>query len=565
MVKSARRVATALALGLVASCQQLIGADEPLLRQGETCQDDAVCLSGFCADGVCCDVACDGLCQACTATGKGAGRDGDCGDIRSETDPEDECSPGACDGSGHCRRGDGHACADGAQCFSDHCVDGVCCDAACEGLCQACTAEKRGTGAGGECGPIAGGLDPDNECPGITNCAPGGACSLLQTGSACAMDGECATGHCVGGACQCVAQITVGTAHTCAREADGSVWCWGLNSAGQVGTGTLDTAQAQPFQVTALGKDVVEVKAGYTSTCARKADGSVWCWGADTFGQTGSGTPAAAQLQPVKVPLADEAEELSAGGIHTCARTTGGSVFCWGGNQVGQIGNAMPSSPVLSPEKVTLLGDDVAGIAAGATHTCARKTDGSVWCWGANQQGQVGDGTTQSPRPAPVLVPELASGVVEIGAGVAHTCARTAAATWCWGSNDEGQLGTGAPGVPQPSPVQVDLSGLDGEVTGLALGYQHTCAITSEGSAWCWGANGHGQLGDGTTQGSASPVKVTSPGVGYARVVTGQYHSCALTTDTLIQCWGFNALAQLGTAAMSEQEISPVEAVLSCP
>ena len=489
---TARRAAAVLAVGLLASCQQLIGAEEPLLRQGEACEDGAVCLSGSCADGVCCDTPCDGPCAACTAA-------------------------------------------------------------------------RRGAGADGECGPVAAGLDPDDECPGATTCDTGGACSLLNAGSACTLGDECAGGRCADGVCRCVAQITAGSAHTCALEADGTAWCWGQNGLGQAGAGAAGAVQAEPAHVGALGDGVAEVKAGITHTCARKLDGTVWCWGGASLGQTGSGVASAAQLEPTQVPLGEEAVELAAGSGHTCARTAGGAVHCWGGNQYGQLGKGAASGPELLPVKVTLLGDDVAGITAGAVHTCARKTDGSAWCWGFNEQGQVGDGTTQSPRPAPVPVAGLGSGLVEIAAGITHTCARAPGAVWCWGRNDEGQVGTGAAGPPELFPVPVALAGLDGEVGGLALGYLHTCATTSAGSAWCWGSNLEGQLGDGTTQDAPSPVKVAALGTGVARVVTGQNYSCALGADTLVRCWGQNSSAQLGTGSASAKEPSPVKAAIACP
>jgi hypothetical protein len=149
-----------------------------LLANGAACGVNAECTSNFCVDGVCCNNACGNLCNACTAVKKGSGADGTCGVIAAATDPDSEC-PGAtlCSGSSSCSLfSNGTACSINGECASGSCVDGVCCNSPCNGLCQACTTAKKGSGLNGVCGDVATGTDPDNECANPPNCAPGGMC-----------------------------------------------------------------------------------------------------------------------------------------------------------------------------------------------------------------------------------------------------------------------------------------------------------------------------------------------------------------------------------------------------
>ncbi|MEZ4311893.1 MAG: hypothetical protein R3F14_28010, partial [Polyangiaceae bacterium] len=173
-----------------------------LFANGTTCAQDAECASNNCVDGVCCNTACNANCQACTAAKKGSGTDGTCGSILSGADPDNEC-PGTqfCNGSGLCKTPTGDACTVNADCLSNACADGVCCNSTCTGACQACTAAKKGSGTDGTCGNIALGTDPDDECFGMFSCNGSGACALLANGTACTANGECSTGNCVDGVC----------------------------------------------------------------------------------------------------------------------------------------------------------------------------------------------------------------------------------------------------------------------------------------------------------------------------------------------------------------------------
>jgi len=185
---------------------------------------------------------------------------------------------------------------------------------------------------------------------------------------------------------------------------------------GQLGDSTITTGspygKPTPVQVTALGTAAIEVEPGYDYTCARKSDGTLWCWGDNEAGQLGDGTTASPKPSPVQVTsLGANAVDVSAGGAHTCARTNNGALWCWGLNHYGAIGDGTTAGQTCgsftckpSPVQVASFGTGAIYIATGWYQTCARKIDGSLWCWGGNEYGQVGDGTTASPKPSPVQI-----------------------------------------------------------------------------------------------------------------------------------------------------------------
>jgi len=211
------------------------------LSNGSTCSQASQCTSGNCADGVCCDTACTGLCVACSAAKKGQGTDGTCGFIAYDKDPDNECASGNCGGDGACKKYNGAGCGAATECLSGYCADGYCCGNACTETCKSCSAAKKGGGNNGQCGVIMSGTDPDNECGGTGVCGGSAACTMVQTGYACSSSAECASGFCVDGICcatactgTCMACNVTGSAGTCSpvpqgqSDANSSPICAGL-------------------------------------------------------------------------------------------------------------------------------------------------------------------------------------------------------------------------------------------------------------------------------------------------------------------------------------------------
>ena len=277
-------------------------------------------------------------------------------------------------------------------------------------------------------------------------------------------------------------KVAAGQRHTCALTAGGGVKCWGNNSYGQLGDGTIYNQRTTPGDVSGLASGVIDIAAGELHTCALTTDSGVKCWGWNAFLQLGDGT-GTTRVTPVDVSgLASGVTAITAGGAHTCALTTGGGVKCWGYNIFGQLGDGTTTIRA-TPVDVSGLASGVIGIAAGGYHTCALTTGGGVKCWGYNDEGQLGDGS-------------LTSGVTAIAAGGSsagwgHTCAlTTGGGVQCWGSANYGQCSDGS---------------LTSGVVDIAAGMTHTCALTTGGGVKCWGRNTNGALGDGTTTDRCHP------------------------------------------------------------
>ncbi len=248
------------------------------------------------------------------------------------------------------------------------------------------------------------------------------------------------------------------------------------------------------------------------------------------------------------VAVATGVVAVAVGDYHSCAIVTGGAVKCWGNNGGGQLGDGSLLQR-LTPVAVSGLASGVIAIAAGGAHTCALTSGGGVKCWGVNNNGQLGDNTT-TQRSTPVNVSGLSSGVVAITAGEFHTCAVTSAGlVKCWGFNSNGQLGDNT-NTQRPAPVAV--SGIASGATAVAAGYTHTCALVS-GGVKCWGLNSNGQLGDSTQTQRLTPVDVTGLTSGVASITAGASHACARLTGSGVQCWGLNQYGELGDGTFADR------------
>jgi alpha-tubulin suppressor-like RCC1 family protein len=337
-------------------------------------------------------------------------------------------------------------------------------------------------------------------------------------------------------------QISRGLEHTCAVTLGGG-YCWGSNVASKLGSVTGSTFSDSVPALVKTNVTFVQLVAGLDHTCGVTPTGAAYCWGANDSGQVGNGNHQLA-LEPARVvaPTGVAFVMLSAGLWHTCGLTTSGATYCWGANGDGQLGdgsNTSTASPVLASGGVSF-----AAVLAGGWHTCGVMSGGTAYCWGRNSSGQLGDSTTTS-RAAPVLVKVPAGVTFEaIAAGQNHTCGLASGAAYCWGSNGAGQLGDGtAQSDSAPAPVT------GGHMfTLIALGGFHSCARDTGGSLYCWGNGLNGELGNGFNSNSDSPTLVSG---GYSFDVIslgGGTHTCAraVSPSPGLLCWGGNGAGELG-------------------
>ena len=356
-----------------------------------------------------------------------------------------------------------------------------------------------------------------------------------------------------------VLSISSGGNHSCALIESGDVKCWGYNAYGQLGDGTT-TDSVYPITVSGLTAGVSSVSAGFVHTCVLMDTGGVKCWGHNANGALGDGTTTL-RLVPTDVPeLSSGVSAISSGhgslsftGAHTCALMDTGGVKCWGFNFYGQLGDATSMNRT-SPANVSGLPSGLAGISAGGVHTCAVLSTGGAKCWGQNHYGQLGDGTTSS-RINPITVRELPIALFSISSGGYHTCSiLLTGEAKCWGSNNYGELGDG---TTNSSVSPIDVTGLSSVArvisAGIRYGGSHTCAILDPGTAKCWGVNRFGQLGNGTTENSFEPVNVVGLSTGVSSISCGVEHTCALLDTGGIECWGYNSSGQLGDGTTDDR------------
>jgi alpha-tubulin suppressor-like RCC1 family protein len=374
-----------------------------------------------------------------------------------------------------------------------------------------------------------------------------------------------------------VRAVATGSFQSCALRRNQQVWCWGDNARGELGDGTRTSrAAAAPVQnATGTGPltGVTAITAGLIHTCALLANHEVRCWGDNSSGQLGLGGTETSRVLPTAVanesgesPLRDVAQ-ISAGETSTCARLASGQVRCWGANDLHQLGNGVTAPSSLPVPVSSVVGGaplvGVTQIDAGASHVCARLSNGRAVCWGGNFDGMLGDGS-RDERVRPVAVAngtgtaEL-TGVRRVTAGGRFSCAELVNATArCWGDGRYGEIGDGQTLAQLfPTLVRTGLAGrpLRG-IANLEAGYGHACARMPSRQVRCWGDNSYGTLGNGnpsiTDLAVPRPVRnVTgrSALTGVAQVRTSAGHACVRLTNGRARCWGYGEDGQLGDGA----------------
>ena len=371
--------------------------------------------------------------------------------------------------------------------------------------------------------------------------------------------------------------VSAGAFHTCALRSDGAVECWGEGDSGQLGNGAMGNS-SNPVMVSGL-TNAIQISAAKYHTCAVRNDGTVWCWGLNDFGELGNNSTTTSSV-PVQVRgvggtgFLTGVSSVSANGKFTCALISASqSVVCWGHNQAGQLGIGATDNNVHStPAYVVGVGGggtlgNVSAITTGANHACALLSGGGVDCWGLNDHGQLGNNSTaDTNRPVQVVGAGgggTLSGVTQISGGRMHVCARIGGTIYCWGRNDNGELGNGTT-TTSSFPVQtLNIA----TATQINAGEYHSCVRLQDGTAQCWGAAAFGQIGDGTTSDTSTPVSVIGPGgfgilsgIGSVSAGGGDInetndfeHTVALMDDGTVVSWGQNNYGQLGdgTTTMS--------------
>ncbi|MBI4317444.1 MAG: hypothetical protein HY675_03055 [Chloroflexi bacterium] len=334
----------------------------------------------------------------------------------------------------------------------------------------------------------------------------------------------------------------------CAVRGNGSVWCWGDADDGEIGDGTTSPGtRSNPVQVSNTNlTNAVSVAVGTNFTCARKSDDTVWCWGKNNAGQLGAGDTVQSST-PRQVTGLTSAIQIDTYTDGACAVRSNNTVWCWGANVYGQVGNNSTTNPVASARQVTGL-SSIDSVSGGNFHNCAvRSSDSTVWCWGKNESGQLGINNTVSPKSS-ALQTTNASSITQVTAGGNHSCARDSSGQiFCWGDNAEGQLGDNTT-VRKTTAKQIG-SGTDWEA--ITVGTKTTCAVRTNSTVWCWGDGANKTIGlDDTTTDQTSPS--LGPVGNIIQADEGASGGCAVTQAGLPYCWGGNARGELGDGTTSD-------------
>ena len=529
-------------------------------KQGQTCNTVSGSMGGCvtgttCSpDGYCCNTTCTGSCVACDlqgfegtctnlasgtaphsnhplCTGAGTSCAGSCGSAGACTYPTSSCGAApTCSGTsyvsqatcsnGSCGTTSPQTCSGDFVCSLNTCKTSCTADSDClpgyfceTGLCHL-GAVAITAGSSHTCALLS---DGSIRCWGDDGVGELGNGIVLNNGV-----NNVPTPVSVTGLPKPATSVAAGGGFTCSLLTDGSAWCWGSDGDGALAITPVIGTDPTPTKVVGLSGPATAIALGTGHACAIST-GNIWCWGYDAVGQLGNGESLGNGntnfvATPTEVMGLAGATLVAAGEIHTCA-VAAGDLYCWGDDYDGQLGNGQvrdsnagqESYP--TPQSVSVP-TPILAVAAGNDHSCVLVTAGNIYCWGQNSSGQLGNGTFAGPGgsgqttliPTPEPVTGMLSGPTSVVAGGDQACALNFdGSIACWGHNGEGELGNGNTN-DQDSAVKV--VGLPAAAIAVTAGDFHTCAVLKNGSAWCWGTNSAGQLGNGTTTASSTPVEV---------------------------------------------------------
>jgi alpha-tubulin suppressor-like RCC1 family protein len=350
-------------------------------------------------------------------------------------------------------------------------------------------------------------------------------------------------------------QVSSGFSHTAAIKTDGTLWTWGIGGSGRLGTNDTIT-RSTPVTTFAGGNNWKQVSSGNIHTAAIKTDGTLWTWGLGTSGQLGRFSTGTNKITPVTTfaggtNWADTATEepedlytLSAGGQHTAAIKTDGTLWTWGSGFSGVQGNADVSQRN-TPVTTFAGGTNWKQVSSGSFHTAAIKTDGTLWTWGYGGYGQLGTNDI-SNRSTPVTTFAGGTNWKQVSSGGSHTAAiKTDGTLWTWGNANSGRLGTNDT-ITRSTPVTTFAGGTNWKQ--VTSGYRHAAAIKTDGTLWTWGTGTSGQLGNAQATNRSTPVTTFAGGNNWKQVSSGNFHTAAIKTDGTLWTWGSGNTGQLGNA-----------------
>lgn len=338
--------------------------------------------------------------------------------------------------------------------------------------------------------------------------------------------------------------------HSLALGSDGTVWSWGDNFWGNVGDGT-QIDRYEPIQVLDDAKDISASKGWFS--LALKKDGTVWGWGSNAGGQIGQASSGPVTT-PTPIDGLNDVADIEAGGEFGIALKNDGTVWTWGSNNGGALGNGSTVAGSKVPVQVADL-DNVKQISAGSFNGYALKNDGTVWAWGLNTSGQLGNGGKGAESRVPVQVENLTE-IVKISAGQDYAMALKSDGTvWVWGANGNGQLGNGNY-TRQPLPIQVTQLR---NIKDIEASRYASFAIESDGTVWVWGKDAGSIFADGniTTETHLEPVEASNLN-GFMTLAPGNVHALGIKNDNTLWAWGYNAHGALGTGENTPSTKLPV-------
>jgi len=337
----------------------------------------------------------------------------------------------------------------------------------------------------------------------------------------------------------------------------GNLWVWGRNAYGQLGDNTI-IDRSSPVQTIAWGSNWKEVSVGSNHTTCIKTDGTLWCWGQGTLGRLGDNTVTKRSSPVQTIAYGTNWKQVSAGYTHTAAIKTDGTLWCWGENYQGKLGDNTIASKS-SPVQTVTFGNNWKQTSAGRNHTAAIKTDGTLWTWGSNSYGQLGDNTISS-KSSPIQTIAGGTNWLQVSCSDRISSAiKTDGTLWVWGTNSFGSIGDNT-AANKSSPVQTVAGGTNWKQ--VSCGSFCIVAVKKDGTLWSWGWNGSGKLGDNTILDKSSPVQTVAFGTNWKQVAFGDNITAAVKTDGTLWTWGQNNnLGQLGDNTRIDRS-SPVQTIM---